>query len=563
MKKIFLFIISAVLVLGLVLTGRGSVKATTENYIDTGITTDIPNSSNGSGCFIGFNEWLKTADDLYSFLELEFGQNCQNTDFIGRLGEQLIMAQNLGYIDVDFKPCILYISSEDLLNKWLRDNLFIEYGATYKEGITGVSNGEYSPVGKEGFHALHQLLRLRGELEVYILSPADIPGMFYKTNSEADSLTDTWYIFSEIKKPYVINNTWQYKSLEYDCPVEECGVLDIPDSVGKVNQVSSNTYEYVYSGVYYNDEFGYYSLSQSDTQTIQLTRNQLPSFVFDSNGTLKDVYISKQDNFWTMPEVKEVSKKLKLFYTFEKKMLNLLGNGICYFEVYFNFDLPVDTLEYIKFNLPIKKISKFLWWSSDVYIGDFTMTARRDENITYRPGNDWNNTWYQNFFTIQKIETSNLIEKGSFLCSNGKTYLFKIIYVDDKYSMYGDYEKSQIVWNDSNRNHPTAFDNAYMVDMEKDVYADCIYTYKSVIYKASDINVIPEPPNNYENNSNDPWWLQALKWIWEKICLVFSWIWSNKIIRFVTIALLFLLFIYIVLKIIVLIKSIKNKKSTN
>lgn len=547
MKKIFLFIISAVLVLGLVLTGKGSVKATTENYIDTGITTDIPNSSNGSGCFIAFNEWLKTADDLYSFLELEFGQNCQNTDFIGRLGEQLIMAQNLGYIDADFKPCILYISSEDLLNKWLRDNLFIEYGATYKEGITGVSNGEYSPVGKEGFHALHQLLKLRGELQVYIFFPADIPGVFYKTNSEADSLTDKYYIFSEIKKPYVINNTWQYKSLEYDCPVEECGVLDIPDSVGKVNRISSNTYEYVYSGVYYNDEFGYYSLSQNDTKKIQLTKNQLPSFVFDSNETLKDVYISKQDNLWTMPEVKNIYENVEIgcFIDNEWYMYNGNYDLHCYiayvrFVGYSNLlgeykKYPIDTIE--KFSIRYaytpryNKISEWLiekgWKKRKLtYI---TSTCVRGDTFTDY-GLD-HNFWC---FLTGNYPKNDVIQKGDYVIKEDDKeihYDFKIYLTNDEGLSKEELKNSDYLF--LNPIDYKAYQNETSI-------MSCVVSYQAVIYNLKNITTIVDFPE-----SPDP----ALT-IWE-------------IILIVLIPILVLMVLILLFKFISWLRNKKNKTSRN
>lgn len=541
MKKIFLFIISAVLIFILVLTGNSSVKATTESYIDTGITTDIPNSSNGSGCFIGFNEWLKTADDLYSFLELEFGQNCQYTDFIGRLGEQVVMAQNLGYIDADFKPCILYISSEDLLNKWLRDNLFIEYGSTYQEGITGVSNGEYSPVGKEGFYALHQLLRLRGELQLYVLSPADIPGVFYKLNNNADSLTDKYYIFSEIKKPYVLNNTWQYKPLEYDCPVEECEVLDIPDSVGKVNQISSNIYDYVYSGVYYNDEFGYYSLSQSDTQTIQLTRNQLPSFVFDSNGKLKDVYISKQNNLWTMPEVKNIYESVKIlgYVDSEYYMYDGKYDLQCYI-VYVSFigysnllgeykKYPIDTIEEFSIRYAYTpRYSKFSEWLIKegwkkrklTYI---TSTCVRGDTFTDY-GLD-HNFWC---FLTGNYPKSDVIQKGDYVISQDD----KEIHFDFKIYLTNDegLSKEELKNNDYLFLTPIDY-KPYQLSPE---ILDCVVSYQSIIYNLKNISYIPAFPE-----SPDP----GLT-IWE-------------IILIVLITILILIILLLLIKFITL---LKNKK---
>ena len=558
MKKVCLFILSVALVIGLVLAGNNSVKATTESYIDTAVKTDIPNSTNGSGCFISFYEWIYTADDLYSFLELEFGQNCQNTDFIGRLGEQLIMAQNLGYIDLDLKPCILYISNENLLNKWLRDNMFIEYGATYKDGITGVNNGEYSPVGKDGFHALYQLLKLRGELQAYVLSPEDIPGVFFKANPDADNLTDTWYIFSEIKKPYIINGTWQYKSLEYDCPVEECSVIDLANSVGKVKQVSSNIYEYIYSEVYFNDEFGYYALSQNDTKVMQLSKNQLPSFVFDSNGVLKDVYISKQDNLWTCPEVKDVSKEIEFHWNYGRKNAGS-NNGFVYYEIYFNFNLPVDTLESIEFNLPVRKVTKIFNWvmKSEKMTTSLVMTVKKDENVSHLVGSDYEH-WYE-FFIPSKKELA--IQKGSYSVGDN-IYDFKILYSDNSYYIFTDDEK-KTSWSSVSKNDTVTYfgPSIYpIIDNKKDnlLMATGNYSFKSIMYSFKNLGGIADL------NPDDPGKEKSLlEKIWEWICKLWNeGIWGKilVIVLLLPVIFVFCYLLYLIYKLIRFIVKLTKKE---
>ena len=213
MKKISILIVSITLVLGLALTGKTSVKAKNDTYIDTKINANIPDSTNGNGCFISFYEWFTTNNDYIEFLKLAF--NITSNDFIQILLEGGKKAQNQGYIDENGTPCILYISSEELLNKWLRDNAYIEYGATYKDGITGVKLSNGLHYVKYGYDALYELLQLRGELQAYVLDSDNVPEVFVRKNAEASSYTDIWYVFSDLKKPYVINNTWQYKVLVF------------------------------------------------------------------------------------------------------------------------------------------------------------------------------------------------------------------------------------------------------------------------------------------------------------------------------------------------------------
>lgn len=545
MKKISILVVSIALVLGLALIGKGPVKAKTDTYIDTKKETNIPDSTNGNGCFISFYEWLDSGDDYINFLKLAF--NIPSNDFIQILLEGGKKAQNLGYIDENGTPCILYISSEDLLNKWLRDNLFIEYGSSYREGITGVSNGEYSPVGKDGFHALHQLLQLKGELQAYVLDSDDVPEVFCRKNAEASTYSDTWYVFSDLKKPYVINNTWQYKVLEYDGPVEECSIIDLTNSVGKVKQISSNTYEYVYSEVYYNDEFGYYSLSQSDTKIMQLTKNQLPSFVFDTNGVVKDIYISKQSNLWTCPEVKKIYESVKILGYVDSEYYMYDGNyDLQCYVVYVSFigysnllgkyeKYPIDTIE--KFSIRYAytpRYSKFSEWLIKegwkkrklTYI---TSTCVRGDTFTDY-GLD-HNFWC---FLTGNYPRNDVIQKGDYVISQDD----KEIHFDFKIYLTNDEGLSSQELKNDDYLFLTPIDyKPYQLSPE---ILDCVVSYQSVIYNLKNISYIPVFPE-----SPDP----GLT-IWE-------------IILIVLIAILILIVLLLIIKFIILLKNKKNKTSKN
>ena len=559
MKKISILVVSITLILALALIGKSPVKAKTDTYINTKIEANIPDSTNGNGCFLSFFEWFNSPDDYINFLKLDF--NIVSQDFIQILLEGGKKAQNLGYIDENGTPCILYISSEELLNKWLRDSAYIEYGATYKDGITGVNLSNGLHYVKYGYDALYELLQLKGELQAYVLDPNDVPEVFCRKNAEASTYADSWYIFSDLKKSYVINNTWQYKVFEYEGPVEECPVIDLPNSVGKAKQISSNAYEYVYSEVFYNDEFGYYSLSQSDTKTIQLTKNQLPTFVFDSNGIVKDIYISKQSNLWTCPEVKDVSKEMKIKWTYKTKIpLNSNhtisgGSGLVYYEIFFNFNLPIDTLEYIKFNLPMKKNNKFLFWVTSVEeYNFFNMTIKRNDkgNVTQ---SDFYNWFLKNVANIDS--TYSVIERGNFLIENDN-YSFKIIYIDDNYAYYSGSNKKK--WNNSVRS-ATIFDNKMFPDDKNDLIADVIYSYQSILYQAEGVIGEFVKPSDYPED------LTFWELVWKKIVEL----WGSGLFGKILIILVALLtlspIIYIIVQLIKLLSRFlsyfKNKKSTS
>lgn len=563
MKKISILIVSITLVLGLALTSKTLVKAKTDSYIDTKVEANIPDSANGNGCFISFYEWFESNDDYIEFLKLAFKIDSNN--FIQILLEGGKKAQNVGYIDENASPCILYISSEELLNKWLRDNAYIEYGATYKDGITGVNLSNGLHYVKNGYDALYELLQLKGELQAYVLDPEDVPDVFYKKNSEASTYSDTWYIFSDLKKPYVINNTWHYKALEYEGLVEECTVLDLPNSVGKVKQVSLNTYEYIYSEVYYNDEFGYYALSQNDTKIIQLSKSQLPTFIFDSNGEVKDIFISKQESLWAMPEVKDVNEKiiveyvLREYYYYElsiagaKVKYNLLCAYLSFQDKNGNF-IPTDTIEEIELNFIMQEEPTFFTQIGHIFGYKYKtfqcecLLKRGDvvDAPVFPEGPLISHT------TSYKDKDLTVIQKGEYdiILNTGEKRSYS-------YSLYIADEKKQV----TNVNNPFAFRTDYHPTNELNI-CNLKISYRQIIYDLKNIDSIGSEP--IIDHNEDPTLL-------DKIIEFILMIWNSGLFGKILVILVGLLIlfpiIYIVIQLLKLVRRfffyIKNKKSTS
>lgn len=545
MKKISILILSIVLIFALALTSKTQVKAKTDAYIDTKVEINIPDSTNGNGCFISFYEWFNEHDDYIDFLKLAF--NISSNDFIQILLEGGKKAQNQGYIDENGTPCILYISSEELLNKWLRDNAYIEYGASYKDGITGVNLSNGLHYVKNGYDALYELLQLKGELQAYVIDPDNVPEVFVRKNAEASSYSDTWYVFSDLKKPYIINGTWQYKVLEYEGPVEECSIIELPNSVGKVKQVSSNAYEYVYSEVYYNDEFGYYSLSQDDTKTIQLAKKQLPTFLFDTNGEVKDIYISKQINFWTCPEVKNIYENVEILVFIDNEYYMYDGNYDlhCYiayvsFIGYSNLlgkykKFPIDTIE--KFSIRYAytpRYSKFSEWLIQegwkkrklTYI---TSTCVRGDSFTDY-GLD-HNFWC---FLTGNYPKSDVIQKGDYVIKQND----EEIHFDFKIYLTNDEGLSKQELKNNDYLFLTPID--YKAYQNKSCVMDCVVSYQAVIYNLKNITTIPAFPELPDPSLT----------IWE-------------IILIVLIAILVLMVLILLFKFISWLRNKKNKTSRN
>ena len=292
-------------------------------------------------------------------------------------------------------------------NENLIDTGYIREGETWKD----IDVSEFGS-------RLEILQRLEEKKLGYLISKENIPGYFYQSSyisSDTNILElNIIYKIDELYDFYILNNKFSYSNSSSSDVIWEVANIDLPDSFGKIKAISANKFIYEYSLMYYNSEFGYYGYKQDDEiYTIELNITQVPSFLFDSKGNLKDDYISFRDNLCYLVKVNDVTKLINSSYTYLRKNTSALNNGFIYFEIYFNFNLPIDTLEYIEFNLPIRKVIKVFDWivRSEAFLTNMKMSVHKDEKVSHLNIN--NSNWFNHFFSITKKENS--IQKGDYL----------------------------------------------------------------------------------------------------------------------------------------------------
>lgn len=520
---------------------KASENASTSTFIDTGITTTIPDSIKGNGCYLSLYDFCLNNEYLLSFLRLEFPDEL-NT--VLRLQKGI----EKGYFDEKLKPSIVYITSEELFNTWLRSHMYISRYDTYKEGLGGYygENGVFINLG--AYNALHELLQSEEEVKAYILKPEEVPDIYYDEYEIIDSAFAKYYKFSETRLPYIINGTWQYKAIEYDGPVEKCKVLDLPNSVGKVKQMTLNTYQYIYSEVLFDNSLGYYSLNQDEMKTIELSKEELPSFVFDTSGNIKDIYISKQDDLWTLPEIKNVKKQIEYHYRIRREFYYTSfrgssdsGDDFYLFVAYMNFEVPIDTIEEIKLTYRYWDVTqrynpfKAIGWVS-YKIDEATCTIYHDTKVVdpfSKKGKDGSYGY------------TNAITKSDYYVSSTH-YTFRVCLSDDNFV-----PKSY-----AENDYYTSYTLEYEPVSELQV-VNLIFSYQSILYNSKNLYGFSDDPDNNPNHENSLW-----QKFWEWIVKL----WNLGIFGEILVIIIFALFsipcIYLLSFIVKLIrKLIVNKKN--
>lgn len=394
-------------------------------------------------------------------------------------------------------------------NENLIDTGYIREGETWKD----IDVSEFGS-------RLEILQRLEEKKLGYLISKENIPGYFYQSSyisSDTNILElNIIYKIDELYDFYILNNKFSYSNSSSSDVIWEVANIDLPDSFGKIKAISANKFIYEYSLMYYNSEFGYYGYKQDDEiYTIELNITQVPSFLFDSKGNLKDDYISFRDNLCYLVKVNDVTKLINSSYTYLRKNTSALNNGFIYFEIYFNFNLPIDTLEYIEFNLPIRKVIKVFDWvvRSESFLTNMKMSVHKDEKVSHLNIN--NSNWFNHFFSITKKENS--IQKGDYLINNFR-YEFKILYSDDNYYMFYNDDK-MIDWSSTSRNETVTYfsNNIYINDDDSNfLISSGIYTYKSVVFSYDDLkhdyNKSPDDPGNEKTFWE--WFIEKIKELW-------------------------------------------------
>lgn len=503
---------------------KASENAFTSTFIDTGITTTIPNSIKGNGIFVNLFHFLSSRQDLALFLQKVYGNEIEINGETIVIPEGMplssffvyyLLAGNQTYYcirdDDLYQPFVLYVSSEEMLNKYLRDKDYIEYGETYEDCTN--------------YMVLYDLLQQKSELQISILEAEDIPDVYCKIVTPEvalykgyESLFCNWYLFSETRLPYIINGTWQYKNVEYNVPIEVCKVLDLPNSIGKVTKESDNTYTYRYSEVEYSEDFGYYYLSTENEQRWFMKKEDLPSFVIDTAGNVKDVYISKNNEYWTLPEVKSVYEKVNFISYIDEEYYytssiagaqtdyKLLVAYIAFVDEY-GRKIPTDTIEEIELNFEMQEnksnlgeILKVLTFGKFKYKTYNCSCVLKKTGYVQRPvfpdGPLISHTTGYEDLNLQTIQKDKYVFNYE-----GKIYEFD-------YKLYLADEDKQV----TNANNPFAFRTNYEC-INDIIHVSSIISYQSILYSLKNVDSTTINSNLDKNEKEKSLWQKFWEWI--------------------------------------------------
>jgi len=247
-----------------------------------------------------------------------------------------------------------YITSLKEFESYLIDLNYINSGETWKD----IDVFEFGS-------RLEILQRLEEKKLGYLISKENIPGYFYQSSYISSSTNilelNIIYKIDELYDYYVCNSKISYtNSSSSDDLIYEKSELTLPDSFGKIKAISPNKFIYEYSILRYNNEFGYFGLVQDDEiYTIELNINQVPSFLFDSKGNLKDDYVSFKSGYWYLVRMQIITDKIIYDYLIRREnyyVVNVAGASIKYnvmvaYLSFRNFDEKIvfDTIEEIEF----------------------------------------------------------------------------------------------------------------------------------------------------------------------------------------------------------------------
>lgn len=382
-----------------------------------------------------------------------------------------------------------YITSIKDFESYLIDSGYIREGESYKD----IDVSEFGS-------RLEILERLEERKLGYLISKNNIPGYFYQSSyisSDTNILElNIIYKIDELYDYYICNGKISYtNSSSSDDLIYEKSELTLPDSFGKIKAISANKFIYEYSLLYYKSEFGYFGLNQdSEIYTIELDISQIPSFLFDTKGNLKDDYVSFKSGYWYLIKIQNVNKQVTGKYAIERK---LYSHGVSpvpdmYFYIcYFNFDFPVDTLEYIKFYIQLVRKEFFI----KTYY-DYCCTLYKGSKINVTYTNDYSSDLsffenLKNFFNHSETEENVLAIQAGHYKIYDDYYDFKVYFINDD---------SPLI------NEPSIFPYYFNTTEIYDVL-EMKYTYKSIIFYSDNIVLTPgegyfpsDPGSNNNNN---------------------------------------------------------------
>lgn len=589
-KKIFTILLTLLLSIPLICK-HISVKASENAWTSTGIKAIDCNNKTiedvvSDGCLISIVDFLDTIQNYIYFINLHEQKNYEviNKDivdvinFINCLNE---FKGKYSYFEdsSNYGSYFIYFHSKSKLNNWLVNNRYIDPLQTFEDPIYGFTGPEQNKIERNPYICLDALLK--SDLNYQIIDPRTLPKEFYKENEK--TIGNKWYTIYNSYDFSIINGIWNYQIPAITEEEGEKSKKEILDSVGKFEKISNSSYQYIYTTLSWNKEFGYYSHNQAEVKSLTLQENEMPSIAFDSNGYLKDDYYSVNNNTWYKAYVKDVTKEIEIehyvksVYPFLQDLTKYdvptKRHSWKYFEVYFNFDFNngfIDCLYELSYNLNLYYLpfSGFID-SVSYFVDNFSCNLKFNQKIISSdvPEN-WLNALIWNIDSSEK----NVIEKGNYFLSddNKKNYEFeyKTIFIDDKYSAYdanpGGINKNKYVcllnWNNNAKNHPTYFNELYYCVKNSDMQVSAVFSYQNVLYSFENVDSNLVNPKDEE----DDMFSKILKWLKELFSKLINWFKNStfgKVLKWILIVVFSLLTIYIIYAI-KKSKSLKNKKST-
>ena len=382
-----------------------------------------------------------------------------------------------------------YITSLKEFESYLVDTGYIRESETWKD----IDVSEFGS-------RLEILQRLEEKKLGYLISKKNIPGYFYQSSYISSNTNilelNIIYKIDELYDFYILNNKFSYtNSSSSDDLIYEKSELTLPDSFGKIKAISANKFIYEYSILRYNNEFGYFGLVQDDEiYIIELNITQVPKFLFDSKGNLKDDYVSFKSGYWYLVRMQIITDKLIYHYLVRKEnyyVVNVAGVSVKYnvMVAYLNFfdynNIIFDTIEEIEFCYSVYREYELfpgitIPSKRDYY--DLTCILKKNREIdrpVFPDGPFVSHTTSfedMNFLEIQKGDYNLILTNGK-----EKKYDYKL------------YLSSNIQKNIVNFDNPFAFYDDIYPTQELQIM-NIVCTYKSVVFSLKNLEGVNDEP---------------------------------------------------------------------
>lgn len=436
----------------------------------------IEQKENAFFSFSGFNDYMYLSYNSGTAEEIEMAKQ----NFMLRTG----MSE-----DGTYHFPFFYITSIKEFESYLIDRGYIREGESWKD----IDISEFGS-------RLEILERLEEKKLGYLISKNNIPGYFYQSSyisSDTNILElNIIYKIDELYDYYICNSKISYtNSNSSDDLIYEKSELTLPDSFGKIKAISANKFIYEYSILRYNNEFGYFGLVQDDEiYTIELNTTQIPSFLFDTKGNLKDDYVSFKSGYWYLVRMQIITDKIIYHYLIRREnyyVVNVAGVSIKYnvMVAYLNFfdynNIIFDTIEEIEFCYSVYREYEFfpgitIPSKRDYY--DLTCILKKNKEIdrpVFPDGPFVSHTTSfedMNFLEIQKGDYNLILTSGK-----EEKYDYKLF-------LSSDIQKYIV-----NPNNPFAFYDDIYPTQELQIM-NIICTYKSVVFSLKNLDGVNDEP---------------------------------------------------------------------